>query len=86
MSNVPSLDEMVKYIRYLLQYRTLDEFVNSDYFPSACGCMGPRDGWSVCGCAMSSAVQQHKVMILAHINNDAALKLMRQRIVAALAG
>jgi hypothetical protein len=86
MSNDPSLDEMVKYVRYLLQYHTLQEFVESDYYPQACGCIGPRDGWSVCSCQIHSAIQEHKVMILAHIDNDVALKLMRQRIIAALAG
>jgi hypothetical protein len=86
MNDSPSLDEMVEYVRYLLQYRTLDEFVNSEYWPQACGCMGPRDGWTVCSCRMNSSIQEHKVMILTHIDNDVALKLMRQRIITALAG
>lgn len=50
----------------------------------ACGCMGPRDGEPYCGCRMWGLLEQHLLEIINEIDPDAALLLMRSRIVKAL--
>ena len=86
MQQEPTLDELVRYANELIQWRGLEKFINSEYYASACGCMGPRDGYTVCHCMMNYFVHKHKVQVLEKINGDAALTLMRQRLISALSG
>ena len=84
----PTLDEMVEYVRdYYLKdnfAKGLAKFIKSEYWPHACGCMGPQDEWSVCYCRMDSFVNKYKLQILAKIDEAEALKLLRMRIIQAL--
>ena len=59
-----------------------------EYYPyhGGCGCMGPTNGWSVCHCVMLDLVFTNKLKILAQINEQAALALMRKQLIIALGG
>lgn len=84
----PTLDELVEYVRtYYLKDNTeegLAKFVESHYWPQACGCMGPQNGWTVCDCKMSNLVDKYKLQIVAKLDEALALKLLRMRIIQAL--
>lgn len=89
MATTASIDEMAQYVRAHFNTDTdsgLKKYI--DYYPfiSGCGCMGPTDGWSVCDCVMMDLVFTNKLKILAQINEQAALTLMRKQLIKALGG
>lgn len=80
------IDELVKYAKTIIEYRGLKGLVEFNYYPSACGCLGPDKGYTMCPCKLNSQLSQHKVQVIAKINETVALNIMRQRLIAALRG
>ena len=74
---IPALVEMGKRIG-------VERLLEWQYESHACCCMGPKDGDPLCGCQMSYQLQLNLVRVLNEIDPDAALKLLRTRIVEAL--
>lgn len=81
-----TIDELVAYAQGLVTHRGLQALVDWEYYPSACGCMGPRDGDPLCPCAMRAALAKHKIAVLDRFDPALALQVMRQNLIRALAG
>lgn len=79
------LDELVEEARAWEAGRGLDFLVAFEDFPSACGCMGPQDGRSLCPCRLRAALARHLPIVLDRMGHrDEALRVMRTRFVTAL--
>ena len=80
-----TLDELIDYARYIVECRGIQALVEYEYYPSPCGCMGPQDNEPLCPCGMRAALHDNKVAVINHFDPTAALKVMRPKIVKALA-
>lgn len=49
-----------------------------------CACAGPQDGDPLCSCEMSVKLEENLIAVLSEIDGEAALKVLRIRIVKAL--
>ena len=81
-----TIDELVRYAQVIVNHRGIEELVDWEYWPSACGCMGPQDGEPLCPCAMRAQLAKNKVAVLDRIDPAMALQVMRKNIIKALAG
>jgi hypothetical protein len=70
--------------REMIEHDGIEGLMTYRYRPMACGCVGPQDGEPLCGCAMRWEMERNLMGILQEIAPEAALKLLRTRIVIAL--
>lgn len=65
-----TLDELVKYARDIYSHGGVDAILEWEYWPSACCCMGPRDGHPLCGCRMRAQLYTHKAAVAARLMEE----------------
>lgn len=58
-----TLDELVAYAQPIYDRDGVDAILALEYYPSACGCMGPQRGEPLCPCSMRAALVQQKVNV-----------------------
>lgn len=82
-----TIDDLLKYVENRHRDGDIIEFLeNYEYYPSACGCMGPRDGEPLCPCAMRAAVHQNKLTLIERLNQDTAIEIAKKKVLDALRG
>lgn len=67
-----TIDELVRYARPIAQHQGIDAILKWQHWPSACGCMGPRDGDPLCPCAMRSELAKNKAAVAARLMEEAS--------------
>ena len=77
---------LVSLAQGIVAHRGIDALITHHHYPSACGCLGPRDGDPLCSCGMSAALEHHLVEVANELDPQAALTIMRVRLVVALGG
>lgn len=65
-----TLDELVKYARPIYARRGVDAILGYEFFGEACCCMGPRDGYPLCGCMMRAALYRNKAAVAARFMEE----------------
>lgn len=77
-------DELIRYATEVVEKQGIQALIEWNHWPQACGCMGARDGYTICTCELSSKLYDHLVVILEHFDPDAALSIRRKRLIEAL--
>ena len=65
-----TLDELVTYARDIYSRGGVDAILGWEFWPSACCCMGPRDGYPLCGCGMRGQLYTHKAAVAAQLMEE----------------
>jgi hypothetical protein len=65
-----TLDELVTYARDIYSRGGVDAILGWEYWPSACCCMGPRDGHPLCVCLMQEQLARHKAAVAARLMEE----------------
>jgi hypothetical protein len=77
-------DALVAYAREIHDHCGIVALENWEHDQGWCGCMGPQNGEPLCPCNMSLALAQNLTLVVNEIDGDAATRIMRRRIIAAL--
>lgn len=43
-----------------MKFKTAKDLIDFEKHPSMCGCLGPRDGFTLCPCAMYNALDNYR--------------------------
>jgi len=80
----PTLEELVKYAREIMEYGGIQAIVDWKVYAHACCCTGPQNGEPLCPCSMQVALVEKKVAVLNEINPEIALQVFRKDIIDTL--
>jgi hypothetical protein len=73
--NVPprtdaTIDELVRYARPIYEREGVDGILTCEFWPSACGCMGPQRDEPLCPCQMRAQLYTHKAAVAARFMEE----------------
>ncbi len=73
--NVPyrteaTIDELVKYVRDWYARDGIDAILSYEFWPAACGCLGPQRGEPLCPCSMRAALYRNKAAVAARLMEE----------------
>lgn len=73
-------DELVRYALAIIDIMGMDYLLNFRYFIHACGCNGPTNGMTLCGCSAQRMLAENLVEIVSEIDEEAARRLAISKI------
>lgn len=59
-------DQLVTLVK-TMNFKSGEDLINYQNHPRLCGCLGPRNGFTLCPCAMYNAIDTYRFHIAKHL-------------------